>query len=413
MSSISKNRPAKTDWPTMVLVSLSFAIMIAMPTASVPVLFKEIAGDLNLDVVQVGSIWGMISLGSIFVTPVGGVLCDRLGAARSIVVIGMLSGLVGATRSFSNSYAALMATTFLWGLVSAAMSPALTMSASLSSSEQKQGLAQGFMGVGGGLGVMLGSMMSATVLSPLVGGWRNVFLLYGGIAVLTSLIWLLRRKSLRNLQVVGQRTPIPFFQSVTRVLRLKEFWVIGLSLMAFQACITGMQGYLPYYLQGIGWSAVAAGGALAVYSGAGTFGVIPMSLLSDRLGSRKVCLYISFVSTIIGTGLISTVHGSALWVLVIMAGVFYQTNSALFVAMCFETVPVGPSYSGTALGMLLSMGLIGRAFSPPLGNSLADISQTIAWPFIFWAGLGIVGMIVLVFVKERHRRGPRVAANIG
>jgi len=27
-----------------------------------PVLFKEISGDLNLDVVQIGIVWGMISL---------------------------------------------------------------------------------------------------------------------------------------------------------------------------------------------------------------------------------------------------------------------------------------------------------------------------------------------------------------
>ena len=42
--------------------------------------------------------------------------------------------------------------------------------------------------LGMGLGFLLGSFLAATFLSPLLGGWRNVLLLYGGVSVVFSLL---------------------------------------------------------------------------------------------------------------------------------------------------------------------------------------------------------------------------------
>jgi CP family cyanate transporter-like MFS transporter len=408
MSSIEYQRPAKNDWSALILTALSLSFLVSMPTAGVSVLFKEIAGDLNLDVIQIGSVWGIVSLGSIFITPLGGIVSDWLGVERSTILIGLLSGLTSALRGFSDSFLTLMATTFLWGLVTAAVVPGLTMAASLAATEQRQGLAQGFVGIGGGIGLILGSMISATVVSPLVGGWRNVFLLYGGLSILTSLIWLFKVRSSRSIKVVGLKHATSFSQALIHILKMKEFWLIGFALMTYQGCTVGTQGYLPYFLQGIGWSTVAAGGALAVFSGVGTTGVLPLTMLSDRLGSRKTILFVSFLTTTVGVGVISLVQGVSLWILVTIAGFFYQVNTALLATMFIEKAPAGASYAGTGLGLAFSMGLVGRAVFPPIGNSLAGISNFVAWPFVFWAGLSAAGMIILGFMKETgrtHRAG--------
>jgi len=78
----------------------------------------------------------------------------------------------------------------------------------------------------------------------------------------------------------------------------------------------------------------------------------------------------------------------------------YSMSSALFTTMCIEIKEVGATYSGTAVGLVLAISFIGRAFAPPLGNSLADINIFFAWPFILWAALAVVGVIILKFVKE-------------
>jgi len=373
-----------------------------------PVLFKEIAADLNLNAVQIGTVWGLISLGSIFVVPVGGILCDKLGAKRTLLLIGVASGVTGAFRGLSAGVVTLMATTFLWGLISSAIMPAITMAASQSTGNLKQGSAQGWIAVGGGSGFMLGSLVSAAWISPLFGGWRNVFFIYGGIAVLVSLVWLFFRDAPKPEKLVGTPAPLPLRRVFVLLLQNKNLCLLGLALLAYQSCVSGMQGFLPYSLQENGWAVAAAGGALAVYSAVGTLGVVPLTMLSDRLKSRKFCLYLSFIAAIVGVGLLSVVQNWALWILVVVVGVFSQMNSALCATMSLETVPRGSSYSGTALGFVLGFGLIGRSFSPPIGNSLAGISGSVEWPFIFWAALAVVGILILSLIKEADWAGGKV-----
>jgi len=408
MSKMSKNttgKLAQNNWFITIFAAITFATNFTIPMAGMPVLFKEISIDLNLNVLQIGTVWGMISLGSIFVMPVGGILGDRIGNRRAIVIIGLLSGLTGALRGVSNSFISLMATTFLWGLISASIIPAINIMASAYAPKHKQGLAQGLVGSGGALGLTLGSILSAALLSPWLGGWRYVLIAYGGVAVLVSLIWLFIVKE-PDLKTDGSpHQSLSFPQAFAYLFRLKALWIIGLSMLAYQGCIMGMQGFLPYFLQSNGWTGLAASGALAVYNAAGTLGAIPLTIFSDRIGSRKIPIMLAFVTTIISIGLLSVVHNWILWVLVVFAGIFFPMSSALFTTLVLEVKEVGPTYAGTAVGLMLSIAFIGRAVAPPIGNSLADISGTFSWPFIFWAALCVVGAVLLGFIKETGRRG--------
>ncbi|MDD5704074.1 MAG: MFS transporter, partial [Dehalococcoidales bacterium] len=89
-------KPAQNNWSTLIFAAITMGMVSAIPMSSMPVLFKEISQDLNLNLSQIGFIWGVFSLGSIFVAPLGGILSDRLGNKRTIVIIGILSGLTGA-----------------------------------------------------------------------------------------------------------------------------------------------------------------------------------------------------------------------------------------------------------------------------------------------------------------------------
>ena len=408
----NKIKPAQNKWLVLALLASTFAVIVGLQTSSMPVLFKEISGDLNLNLVQIGTVWGFVSLGSIFAVPVGGILCDKLGAKRTIVMIGLISGVTGAMRGLSNGIISLMATTFLWGLISAAIMPAITMAASQSTGRLKQGSAQGWIGIGGGTGFLLGSMISATWISPLLGGWRNVFFVYGAIAIVVSLIWVFRTEGSKPVEPQDSPAAVPFRKVFFSLLRNRNFWMLGLVLITYQGCVVGMQGFLPYYLQDKGWAVAAAGGTLAVYSAVGMIGVIPLTMLSDRVGSRKFCLYLSFIAAIVGVGLLSLVQNWVLWILVILIGVFALMNSALCATMSIETIQIGSAKSGTALGFILGFGQIGRAFAPPIGNSLAGIDNSFGWPFIFWAALAIVGIIILSMIRETDWASRKTKYNV-
>ena len=65
---------------------MTAAFVLAMPTMCMPVLFKEISEDLNLNIVQIGVVWGIVPLAGIFVVLFGGMLSDRFGAKRVLVL---------------------------------------------------------------------------------------------------------------------------------------------------------------------------------------------------------------------------------------------------------------------------------------------------------------------------------------
>jgi len=410
MALSSTHKSVSRNWLVPILASITFACNFTLPLAGMPVLFKQISQDLNLNVLQIGSVWGTISIGSILIVPLGGLLCDRIGNKRAIVIIGLLGGITGALRGVSDSFLSLMAITFLWGLICAAIIPAISIITSVYAPSNKQGLAQGLIAAGGSGGLMLGSLISAPLLSSLLDGWRNVLFLYGGISILISLIWWFGVKE-PVCDPAGKSSPVSFARTFTYLLRIKDLWVVGLSMLAFQGCMMGMQGFLPYFLEEKGWAAAAAGGTLAVYNGAGALFVVPFTMISDRIGSRKIILMISFLFNVIGIGLLSAVQNWLIWVLVFLSGALFPVASALFTTICIEIKEVGAAYAGTAVGIMLGIAFIGRAFAPPAGNSLAGIGGDFAWPFIFWAALGAAGLVALIFVKETGHRTEDNPAN--
>ena len=83
------------------LVVLTNMLVVAMPSMGMSVLAKEIAQDLDLDLVQVGIVWGIGSLPAILTNLLGGAIGDKVGAKRVLIVSTLLAGLLGAARGLA------------------------------------------------------------------------------------------------------------------------------------------------------------------------------------------------------------------------------------------------------------------------------------------------------------------------
>lgn len=390
-------------WYILTLGALTHTFAFAMPMMSLPVLFKEISVELDLNLVQIGTVWGMIPLAGIFVVLIGGLLGDRFGVKRTLSTLCFLAGLAGALRGLSGSFISLATTMFLFGILNASIPINVHKVASIWFPGRHLGLANGILSLGMGLGLTAGAMISATILSPLLGGWRNVLLLYGVISIGISILWLLTRSELGQVESPsGYAGTVLFRQALSRVVRIRGVWFLGLIMLGQMACTTGMIGYLPLYLRGIGWTAASADGALAASNSASMMVAIPMVLLSDKLGSRKTILLAAMLITAIGVGLLSVVGGAMVWVSVIIASIARDGFMAVTITMITETEGVGAAYAGTALGLAMTLSRVGGIISPPVGNSLAGINPGL--PFIFWAALAAVALFGFRFLKDTGRR---------
>lgn len=214
----SNQNQANYRWYVLILAALTGTLTVAMQNMCLPVLFEEIAEDLDLSLVQIGLIWGIGALASVPTSLVGGAIGDRFGARRTLSVTCLLVGLAGALRGLSNDLVTLGITVFLFGLMSPMIMMNLIKTCGDWFSQRQLGLANGAVAMGMALGFVLSSMISATVMSPWLGDWRNVLFFYGVIAASISVPWFLSRPAPNALEGLSDGTnPMGLLQTVSHV----------------------------------------------------------------------------------------------------------------------------------------------------------------------------------------------------
>jgi len=162
--------------------------------------------------------------------------------------------------------------------------------------------------------------------------------------------------------------------------------------------VQGFLGYVPLFLRNIGWQDVRADSLAASFHLASLFFTIPLAFLSDKIASRKRLVIAAASLTALGIGLFFVLEGNLLWGAVIAAGLGRDGIMAILFTMVLETRGIGKLYSGIATGFVMIFGSIGALLAPPAGNTLASVSpQT---PFLFWAGLCVLGVVSIILIAE-------------
>ncbi len=393
----------KYRWYVLILAGLTNSILVGLPVMSLSVLFPEISTALNLNVVQVGLLWGMGSLPSVFTALFGGAIGDRFGPKRVLIAACLLTGAAGALRGAATDFSTLMLAIILMGLLVPLVILNNIKICGIWFPPRQLGLANGVLSMGVSLGFILASLFSASVLSPQLGGWRNVLYLYGALGMLLAIPWLLTNAAPKHgLAFGGTTSAIPMRVAIAHVMRLRMLWLLSLLIMGISGCIQGVLGYLPTYLQTAGWPTLLADQAFSAFNLVSLVFIIPIALLSDRLGQRKGVLLPVLLLLLTGVGLLSVVEGGLIWVAVIIAGMGRDGFMGLFVTMILEVDGVGVDYAGSASGLMMVFLSLGNTIAPLVGNSLALTDPRL--PFALWAGLALAGFIGLVFVKEQRSK---------
>ena len=92
-----QNGSSRYGWYIIALGALTHMVVSAMARTCIPVLFPEIGVSLGLDLAQRGLVWGFLPLGGMVVALPGGLLGDRFGIKRVLIVACILCGAIGAS----------------------------------------------------------------------------------------------------------------------------------------------------------------------------------------------------------------------------------------------------------------------------------------------------------------------------
>ena len=387
-------------WVILAMVSLSGFITMGFPIAGLSALFSEIAASLDLDLIQIGVIWGVGMVMGIFTSFLGGSFIDYFGTRRSLVFMCLAAGVSGALRGLAVDFWSLFFFSFMYGTVQ----PVLPMNFIKLNREwfssQQLGFAAGVMSLGFATGAMLGSRYSATLLSPLLGGWRAVLVFLGLCSILLAILWALvhppvqqaRSGGLDLRQLLAKARRVAGFHEL-RVIALAVFGAVGLS--------QGVVGYVPTYLREIGWAAGDADSAIPAYFFASLIGVVPISHLSDRLGSRRLVMIFGTMMMTLGA-LLMFLAGDNFWLVMLamlVGGICFDSFMAMMGASITEVEGLEVALVGSALGFGGMLQNMGGSILPPLGNMLSTNGLNL--PFLLWAASGLFATLVLLSYRRR------------
>ena len=358
------------------------------------VLFEEIAADINLSLVQVGLVWGVSSLTGLLFGMMGGLLGDRIGPRRLLVLSCVMIGVLGGLRGLAIDFYSFIGSSFLLGFFLPGAGVSLHKIASEWFTSAQLGLANGIISTGFASGYLLGAAAAASLLSPWLGGWRNVFFFLGALALLVAAIWYLAYPRISH-QIEGGAS---LFTHLPKVVTNRNVWLVALGKLGFWGCIRGFSGYLPLFLRSKGWDPNLADQALALFFTLSLLGAIPIPALSDRIGRRKPFLLVANLMIGLSVWLMAT--GSPLWVFLAVAtsGIWFDAIMGISITTVADTKGIGPALAGTAVGFLFAVQEIGGILSPPIGNRLALINP--AYAFFFWGALALIGMIFFALYRQ-------------
>ena len=402
------DRPRERDaGPPRNRYAILALIVVAQTVANIgplgiPAIASLIRQDLGLTLTQAGSFLSAYYIGPVAMSLFAGMLADRWGTAKTLVLGQALIAVGLVAASAAGSYATLITLMVVAGVGYGTLNPASTTAAMSWFPPRQRATVVGLKQVGLPFGGMLGAAILPAVALAL--GWRLAVaaaaLPIMVCAIASAVVYRDPPDTAPARPTPGERGP------VAAVLRNRDLWLVSAATLVFAAMQTVWMAFLTLYLQGIvGLTLLAASRYLALAQGGGALGRIAFGLLSDRAfgGRRRAPLLIAGCgSALCSLALAFTGPGSqALW-LAPLALVFG------FVGIGWNGVQhtlmaelAGPRSAGTAVGLGLALSSLGVTLGPPLFGAFVERAGGYREP---WIGLAVVmagGLGLLGLVRER------------
>jgi len=369
------------------LIYFSFGLI---NTAIAPLVFP-IMSDLSLTYTQMGFITGAWQLLYIFSAQPLGIVIDRLGVYRSLLLGAVVVSSSALLRCFVTGFVDLFASVALFGLGGPLISIGTPKLISIWFRGRSRGTALGINASGSVMGSVAALFFTNSIVLPVAGGWRNVFLFYAILGFSIASIWLLlgRRTPRVGGGLAGTLDEEPRQTSVRELLRHRDIWlIVGIGVVFFLAA-HGLQNWLPRILELKGFDPSRAGYAASLMMFSGIFGSLLIPRLSYLMGPRRLMIALVLFFSGASTFLVGIGGGPLLWLGISMAGFFTRSLMPLLTLTLMDMPEVGSRRMGTAGGLFFSVGEIGGFLGPFLMGYLKDLT-----------GVFFTGILLLTIITE-------------
>jgi cyanate permease len=361
--------------------------------------------SLQLTYSQMGIILGSWPLVYIFFSQLAGVITDRIGPHRSLFIGAMIIASSSALRGFALSFETLLLFVALFGIGGPLISIGLPKLASIWFIGRERGTASGVYATGPSAGGMVALSITNSIVLPMIGGWRNVFLVYSVIGFLIALLWLiLGRRSGPSITTTTKTDDLGVSTRtvMSNVFRNRNIWLIVLIGMTFFLASHGISSWLPKILELRGMTPQEAGVVVSSRSLFGIMGSFLIPRLPYVVKSRK--LAISLTLFVLGIAILALgfIGGIFIWIALLAVGITNQGLLPLLTVTLMDMPEVGARRMGVVGGLFFSIGEIGGFVGPLAMGLLKDVTGTFLAGILLIVAVTEASILLAAFLSVDH-----------
>ncbi|RJR47974.1 MAG: MFS transporter [Desulfobacteraceae bacterium] len=330
---------------------------------AIPALLPFLIATHGLSYTAAATVVFAANISSSLVQPLFGHFADRISKPFLMPLGAFLAGLGLALAGVVPTYGLVLAMVAVSGIGVASFHPeAARFVHALSGTRKAMGLS--LFAVGGQLGLAIGPIMTALAVASF--GLRGTLLLLVPFVCMVPLV-LGGRFFVKPLPAALRGTSGPGAGATDQWLAF-----VRLSGAVFCRSFTyyGLSTFLPlYWMRVFDQTAVAGGGSLTIFLGAGVCGTLFGGRMADRYGYRNVALIALCCSTLVLPIFTMARSVTGAMLLLIPLGLAHFTSYSPMVVLGQKLLPnhVGLA-SGVTLGLVVSVGGI----AAPIFGRLAD-----------------------------------------
>jgi len=393
----------KSYYPLILLTTICITYFVenflrSAAGALTPILIEELAishGAMGILISVYFFVYGVMQVPS-------GILSDRLGARKTILVFTMLT-MVGIFLFWtSTSYNMLFVAQFIVGIgCSTFYINAVKLVSTWFPANQKA-TAIGVLSASSGLGNTV-SYLGFPIAVASLGGWRTLYLWMSLILVANWVMNIFLLKDNDSLLVNAPSREKPaILKSIIVTIKDRRLWPFLLGYVMSSMAWVFMNWITQFLIDTRGFTYLQVGQIASAGTIAGIPGCILVAAISDRLRKRKTTLIgFSILFTVL---LVAIVNLPSSMGVLVFSGLNFLLNFAasywvLYFSMIPETLP--PNKAAVGLGIVNGIGTIGFSLITPIYGGLVDLTgaYTIS-NLMIQVGAAVMPFIFYFFITE-------------
>lgn len=371
--------------------------------------YLQTYGLTNSQMGMFGSIFGIMGACSYLF---GGVVADMFSARKLMTISMILTGLGGLLHLCHPSYLMLVGIYFLWGFTSLfAFWPALLKVLRSLANEDEQSKAYGFMDATRGITNAVQLAVTLAIFNALskkasdLAGLNGVVIFYSAVCIVMAigLYFVLDEKKLQTGSDGAEDESKFSFAIVKQVLKMPVVWLLSLVVCCSYTMPILFYYFTPYATANLGMTAAAGAMVTMLAQYVRPVACVVGGVAADKIGRANVMygtMGIMLASTLVLIFARSMTNAVFIGICACIYFGMYGAYSLVF--SMFDECGIPKYMSGTAIGLICTIGYMPEFFCPLLAGKVLDTYGNAGYHilFVFLAVMMVIGLILLTFYKR-------------